>query len=68
MKHYYVSDVPQVNGDYEVHHTDCNQLKEVHRKTYLGYFASYQQAITKANTIYTKTNGCPICSSHIKTF
>ena len=67
MKHYYVNDKEQSNGDHEVHHQDCYYLPATENRTYLGYFSTCKEAVSKAKETYWKSNGCYFCSKECHT-
>jgi hypothetical protein len=62
MALYYINKNAQDNGDHEVHTTGCTYMPAVENRTYLGDFASCQEAVTEARKNYTKANGCYFCS------
>jgi hypothetical protein len=45
-KHYYVNDIAQANGDYEVHAEGCSFFPN--SRTYLGYYSDCRDAVNKA--------------------
>ena len=59
---YYVTDIPQANGDHEVHTSRCSFLPNKANRTYLGNFASCASAVAAARRISTQCNGCYYCS------
>lgn len=61
-KKYYVNNIPQINGDHEVHAVDCNYLHLMIAKTYLGEFSTCAEAVMAARKIYLTANGCFYCS------
>lgn len=61
MDVYYVNDVAQANGDHEVHNPNCTFLPEVQNRTYLGVFATCQEAVDAAKEHYDQVNGCVHC-------
>lgn len=60
MDHYYVNNVAQSTGEHEVHKEGCQYFPS--NRTYLGYFSNCQDAVKKANTIYSNVGGCYTCS------
>lgn len=58
---YYVNNNPQSNGDHEVHISTCYYFSKMNNRTYLGEFATCQEAIREAKKHYQKTNGCVYC-------
>lgn len=63
MTRYYVNDNPQpVSRDHEVHKDGCSWLALIVSKTYLGMYDNCRDAVRKARTIYTDSNGCAYCS------
>ena len=62
MKHYYVNENAQSNGDHEVHREGCTWLPDVSNRIYLGYFNSCHEAVTSARKHYQQVNGCYFCS------
>lgn len=62
MNVYYVNDNAQSNGDHEVHTDKCSFLPAPENRTYLGYFATCQEAVSKARQIYPQSDGCYYCS------
>ncbi len=58
---YYVNDIPQSNGDHEVHVEGCNYAYLMIRKTYLGEFDSCEDAVSVAKRRYPAANGCFYC-------
>ncbi|PXY44305.1 hypothetical protein [Flavobacterium hydrophilum] len=61
MKNYYVNNNAQLNGDHEVHTSDCIYLPS-NRKS-LGQFSDCKPAVTEAKKTYSKSNGCKTCCS-----
>lgn len=60
--HYYVNDNPQANSSvHEVHKDGCAWIILAPSKTYLGYFTDCNEAVAKAETIYTQVDGCAYC-------
>jgi len=60
MDSYYVNNIAQSTGEHEVHKEGCEYFPI--DRTYLGYFATCQEAIDKAKTIYSNVDGCYFCS------
>lgn len=62
MATYYVNKRAQLNGDHEVHISDCLYLPLIENRKYLGEFSNCQDAVKEAKKTYTKSNGCKTCS------
>jgi len=62
MSFYYVNDNAQANGDHEVHTDTCTFLPDPANRTYLGYFATCQEAVIEAKKKHRQSNGCYFCS------
>lgn len=60
MARYYVNNKAQPNGDHEVHVQTCTKFPS--DSTYLGEFATCQEAVKKAKQFYSQSNGCFWCS------
>jgi hypothetical protein len=67
MKHYYVNDNAQSNGDHEVHADGCTYLQHIISKTYLGFFANAIPAVQQARRYYLQSNGCAYCCPEANT-
>lgn len=52
MKRYYVNKNGQVNGDQEVHTSDCIYLPKIENRIYLGCFSNCRDALTEAKKYY----------------
>ncbi|MEN2401495.1 hypothetical protein GKZ90_0017015 [Flavobacterium sp. MC2016-06] len=61
MKNYYVNQNAQLNGDHEVHTSDCIYLPSSVNRKYLGEFSSCKPAVAEAKKTYSKSNGCKTC-------
>lgn len=61
MDYYYVNRNAQLNGDHEVHTTNCIYLPSVENRLYLGYFSSCAEAVREAKKTYSQSNGCIYC-------
>jgi hypothetical protein len=59
---YYVHDLPQPNGDHEVHQDPCNFMPAAQNRTYLGYFDNCAQAVEEAAKYHSQVNGCYFCA------
>lgn len=59
MNHYYVHDDVDENGQHEVHNDNCFRLPK--DKSYLGYYSNSKEAVEKAKTIYSNSDGCYHC-------
>lgn len=62
MKHYYVNNNAQSNGDHEVHNADCIYLPLSQNRTYLGYLSDCRDAVKEAKKYHPQVNGCKTCS------
>lgn len=60
MDHYYLNDQAQPTGEHEVHKEGCAYFPN--DRTYLGYFSSCRDAVTKARAVYPNVDGCYSCS------
>jgi hypothetical protein len=60
---YYVNKNQQLNGDHEVHNSSCNYLPSAENRTYLGNYNNCRDAVAKAKTYYSQSNGCYWCSN-----
>ena len=60
MDYYFLNNKPQSNGDHEVHKEDCQHLPE--DRTYLGFFASCNEAVAEAQKKHPQSNGCKVCA------
>ena len=67
MKLYYVNKKANSNGDHEVHSSECNFLKIIAKKMYLGLFYSCKEAIANAKKTYKQSNGCYYCCNECHT-
>lgn len=67
MKHYYVNDSAQLNGDHEVHTGTCYYLPQILNKTYLGIFMNAIDATKKAKMYHVQSNGCAYCCPEANT-
>lgn len=67
MKNYYVNRNEQVNGDHEVHTSDCNYLPKPENRIYLGSFSNCRDAVIEAKKHYRQSNGCYYCSRECHT-
>ncbi|UUV18277.1 hypothetical protein NRK67_13405 [Fusobacteria bacterium ZRK30] len=59
---YYVDKDARDNGDHEVHREDCKRLPSPANREYLGNFDCYEDAVEKAEQIFSQSNGCIYCS------
>ena len=59
MDLYYVHDGVDNKGQHEVHKYSCSWLPN--DKTFLGYYSNSKEAVAKAKTIYTNSDGCCHC-------
>ena len=60
MPRYYVNREQQNNGDHEVHVDSCSVLPS--NRIDLGIHDTCKEAVKKAKTYYTQSNGCYWCS------
>ena len=67
MAQYYVNKEAQVNGDHEVHTSDCSYLPTAENRQYLGTFSDCGDAVQEARRYYTQANGCYYCSTECHT-
>lgn len=67
MKHYYVNNNAQANGDHEVHTDGCSFLQYIVSKTYLGLFINATAAVVKAKQYHYQVNGCVYCCPEANT-
>lgn len=63
MARYFVNKNAQANGDHEVHREGCQWMPNPENRIYLGNFTSCGQAVSKAKSMYGKSDGCYHCSS-----
>jgi hypothetical protein len=59
---YYLNKLAQPNGDHEVHQATCLFIPNKENRIDLGEFNSCIEAIVKAQTLFTKSNGCFFCA------
>ena len=64
---YYVSKIPQHNGDHEVHNGTCRVLPKIENRLLLGEFSNCRDAVNIARNIYSTADGCKICSPECNT-
>ena len=62
MASYYVNKKAQLNGDHEVHKSDCPYLPNMENRKYLGEFSNCRDAVNEAKKTYNQSNGCYTCS------
>jgi hypothetical protein len=67
MKNYYVNNLPQRNGDHEVHLEHCSFLPLSQNRTYLGSFSNCNDAVKEAKKHYKQVDGCYYCSKECHT-
>ncbi len=67
MPAYYVNQIPQSNGDHEVHISTCIFLPNLENRMYLGDFIDCQKALKEAEKHYPQSNGCYYCSRECHT-
>ena len=65
MKHYYFYDYTDKHGNHEVHTGDCSKLPSIMNRTYIGYYSSCKEAISKAKSSFPlkSFDGCYYCSN-----
>lgn len=63
MKHYYLNNNQQANGDYEVHVEGCIYMPSIFNREALGVFDNCKDAVARAKFLfpYRKINGCFYC-------
>jgi hypothetical protein len=61
MDYYYVNKNSQLNGDHEVHKSNCIYLPSELNRLGLGYFSNCQDAVREAKKYYVQCNGCYYC-------
>jgi hypothetical protein len=61
-RYYYVNKHAQLNGDHEVHVEKCSFMPSAENRTYLGLFSSCKEAVSKAKSFYSQSNGCYFCA------
>lgn len=61
MEKYFVNKNAQVNGDHEVHTSNCSFVPIAENRIDLGYHTSCHSAVRKAKEYYSKSNGCYYC-------
>lgn len=59
---FYLSKIPQINGDYEVHTSNCMFLPKKESRIELGEYYNCGDAIDKASEDHPNVNGCYFCS------
>ena len=63
MPNYYVNSHAQANGDHEVHTETCIWLPNSQNRISLGNYTNCSEAVSKAKTYYSQSNGCKTCSN-----
>lgn len=62
MDHYYVNNEPRSGQEHEVHKEGCSHMPEIQNRSYLGFFDSCKEAVTKSkNHLYDNSDGCYFC-------
>lgn len=63
MKFYYFNNATDINGYHEVHTDDCAHLPNIINRTYIGYYSSCSEAISKAKAEHPNFafDGCFWC-------
>lgn len=66
--HYYVNKTTTGDPDYihVIHTSDCRLLDSAGKRIYLGYFASYEEAVKKAKAIYKNVGCCTNCCIEVR--
>ena len=64
---YYVNINAQLNGDHEVHRSECSFLPELENRIYLGDFTNCRVAMTEAKKHFRDVDGCYYCSKECHT-
>jgi hypothetical protein len=68
---YYVNKNAQTgthsHGEHEGHVEGCTRMPDVDNRTFLGDFDTPQEALVKAKTIYSNSDGCYYCCGPIHT-
>lgn len=62
---YVVNNLPQLNGDHEVHKEGCSYFPT--NCTDLGVYSSCHLAVASAKSTYAKANGCYYCCNDCHT-
>ncbi|TAX37119.1 hypothetical protein ELI06_23645 [Rhizobium leguminosarum] len=62
MASYYRNRNAQLNGDHEVHRSDCYYLPIAANQHYLGEFNSCFEAVATAKAYDLTADGCAYCS------
>jgi hypothetical protein len=62
LNSYCVVKIPEVNGDYLVHRSDCTYIPETNLCEGLGTFAHCSPALSAAQKIFVKANACRYCA------
>lgn len=61
MNYYYLSKIPNKDGNYEIHSNKCLRHFLNGNRIYLGEFASCEEAFQKAKTYYENVAFCSFC-------
>jgi hypothetical protein len=61
MNLFCVVKIPDANGDYLVHRSDCTYIPETSHCNGLGMFAECNTALSEAKRLFIKANGCRYC-------
>lgn len=64
---YYVNKQAQANGDHEVHKSGCSRMPAAENRLHLGAFSNCRDAVRKAKTIYSQSDGCYYCCNECHT-
>lgn len=67
MADYYVNKQAQDNGDHEVHKSGCSWMPAAENRVHLGSFSNCRDAVRKAKTIYSQSDGCYYCCTECHT-
>lgn len=65
MKFYYLNKNADVNGNHEIHTSECRYLPAEWNRVYIGVFSSCSPAVQEAKKKYPtwKIDGCYFCSN-----
>ena len=63
VSNYYVSTIPQEDGDHVVHAEGCPQLQFTPFRVNLGEYPTSDDAVQKAKILYAHVKGCDQCSA-----
>jgi hypothetical protein len=62
--HYFISQVPNKKGQYEIHIKQCFKHDMLSNRLYLGEFTHCEEALQKAKKHFKHVVFCPHCLPH----